>query len=665
MKSILVLAILLLASVALAAAPQPAPAKPYAKATEQAVARWQAQRFGMFIHWGPASLTGNEISWSRGGTTPGMIPTEDYDKLYQRFNPTLFDADVWAKTAKAAGMKYLVITAKHADGFCLWPSKFTDYNISNTPFKRDVVKELAAACKRNGIQFSVYYCITDWWHPDYPLGSPGGRSKKPNPNMPRYVEYVKNQTTELIKNYGPLGALWFDIGDSQVWAPENRHFGDELYHHVKTLQPSLVVNDRCVQPTPPSGDYSTLQTEGRIGGFNRVRPWETAMVIGGHWAWDPHGKTYYMTLKDCLQWLLRVVGNDGNFLLNVGPNASGVIEPEHVNRLKEVGNWLKRYGQGVYGTRGGPFKAGRWGAATCKGNKIYLYVMEWPAEGPLQLPAIPAKITKSRTLSGSKAVITQGNAGITLVLPAAAHNSLVTVVELTVEGKAFDIPPVSVLSFTQANAPARPAAVAQSLKEGRLGLWHLDEGSGAVVKDSSPHGWNGTVINAPNWDDGKFGKALVAGCYNAIDLAKDPGAALKEGLSMVAWVKATGPGLNLFGKQGVCSVGVGEGYVAFALYDSEGKQYYYPTPDSLAFTFDAWHHVVFTYDGSTMRIYIDGEEQGAGLKAQFTIKEADSPFRIGWNGTHYPAMLDEAMLYNRALTKEEVIALATARTAEE
>ncbi|OPZ87718.1 MAG: Alpha-L-fucosidase [bacterium ADurb.Bin429] len=442
---------LFLCTVATLAADTPPAGKaerPWVQDTASAVARWQAMRFGLFVHWGPASLTGNEISWSRGGTTSGMMPAEAYDQLYQRFNPTRFDADAWAKTAKAAGMKYLVITAKHADGFCLWPSQFTDYTISKTPFKRDIIKELSMACKRHGIQFCVYYCITDWYHPDYPLGSPGGRSEKPNPNMPRYLEFVKHQTEELITKYGPLGLLWFDIGDRAVWFSEYRQYGDDLYTFVKTLQPSLVVNDRCVQSVPPSGDYATW--EGKIGPFNRERPWETCTVIGGHWAWTGSAATEVgiMSLRECVRMLLRVAGNDGNFLLNVGPRADGCIEPVQVQRLKEMGDWLKQYGEGVYGTRGGPFKAGRWGASTCKGNTIYLFPMKWPRQGPLILPPIAAKITNTRALTGGKAVVTQNEAGTFVSLAADYRPPIVAVIKLTVDRKALEIPPVDVVTFT-------------------------------------------------------------------------------------------------------------------------------------------------------------------------------------------------------------------------
>ena len=177
---------------------------------------WRDMKFGLFVHWGPVSLVGTEIGWSRGRE----VPSEEYDQLYKRFNPTLFDAEAWVTVAKRAGMKYLVLTSKHHDGFCLWPSKYTDYHIGNTPFKRDVMRELADACAKHGIQFCTYHSICDWYHPDYPLGSPGGSTKKPNPNMPRYYEYLRNQTREIIENYGPLGIMWFDGEWEEPWTLE-------------------------------------------------------------------------------------------------------------------------------------------------------------------------------------------------------------------------------------------------------------------------------------------------------------------------------------------------------------------------------------------------------------------------------------------------------------
>ena len=242
-----------------------------------ALQKWQAMRFGMFIHWGPVSLKGTEIGWSRGA----QVEQKEYDKLYQRFNPTQFDADKWVSVAKSAGMRYLVLTSKHHDGFCLWDSKYTDYDIMATPFKRDVVRELSTACRQQGIMFCTYHSICDWYHPDYPLGSPGGHTQKPHPNMDRYVEYLHNQTRELIENYGPLGIMWFDGEWEKPWTHE---YGLELYRHIRSLQPDILINNRVdkgrhgmegsTKSSEYVGDYDT--PEQRVGGFNRQRPWESA-----------------------------------------------------------------------------------------------------------------------------------------------------------------------------------------------------------------------------------------------------------------------------------------------------------------------------------------------------------------------------------------------------
>lgn len=182
-------------------------------ATAKAIDAWRAKRFGMFVHWGPISLKGAEIGWTRGKE----VPAEEYDELYKSFNPTKFDADDWAQLAHDTGMKYLVITTKHHDGFCLWPTKYSDYHIGHTPFQRDVLAELSAACAKAGVQFCTYFSLPDWRDPDYPLGSPGGGTKKPEPNMPRFYELIRNQTKELVENYHP-GILWFDGDWEEPWS---------------------------------------------------------------------------------------------------------------------------------------------------------------------------------------------------------------------------------------------------------------------------------------------------------------------------------------------------------------------------------------------------------------------------------------------------------------
>ncbi len=412
--------------------------------TSQAVREWQEKRFGMFIHWGPVSIKGTEIGWSRGRE----VPSEEYDQLYRRFNPVKFDAEEWVKVARDAGMKYLVLTSKHHDGFCLWPSKYTDYHIGNTPFKRDVMKELSAACKKYGVEFSTYHSICDWYHPDYPMGSPGGKSEKPNPNMPRYYEYLKNQTKEIIDNYGPLGIMWFDGEWEKPWT---REYGNEIYDYLKDIQPNLVINNRVSkgrhgmagttkQSELNAGDYDT--PEQQIGGFNRERPWETCMTICRQWAWKPKDKM--KSAKECIQTLLHTVGGDGNLLFNVGPMPDGRIEPRQVERLIQMGAWLKKYGDGVYGTRGGPFKPGKWGASTCKASKIYLYVMNWGTKDRVVLPSIDCEIISYRTFGGGQLLLKQNKNSIEIRLPASERDEIATVIELTVKGRAFDIKPVDV-----------------------------------------------------------------------------------------------------------------------------------------------------------------------------------------------------------------------------
>ncbi|MHC4905542.1 MAG: alpha-L-fucosidase [Planctomycetota bacterium] len=415
--------------------------KDFSKADPDALERWQDMRFGMFIHWGPVSLTGHEIGWSRGKQTP----IKEYDQLYTRFNPTKFDAEEWAQIAKDAGMKYMVLTTKHHDGFCLWDTKQTDYNIMNSPFGRDVVKELSAACKKYGIAFGAYYSTCDWYHPSYPKGNPRGGTDKPNPNMDRYIEYLQNQVKELTTSYGPLLTIWFDVPIG-VYPQHNK----ATIGMLRTLQPDILINNRIylgeVGRRGPAGlqedvgDYST--PEQRVGGFNRTRPWETCMTICRQWAWKPNDRM--KSLKECIQTLISTAGGDGNLLFNVGPMPDGQIESRQVERLKEMGQWMDKYGDYVYGTRGGPFKPGEWGASTCKDDKIYLFVMRWPNQGPFKIPALPVKIKGFglKTEGTLRTALEEGM--ITIDVSESDRDPIATVIELTVQGKAFEISPVDV-----------------------------------------------------------------------------------------------------------------------------------------------------------------------------------------------------------------------------
>jgi alpha-L-fucosidase len=398
---------------------------------DRRLAWWRQARFGLFIHWGPVSLKGTEIGWSRGRE----VPVAEYDQLYKQFNPEKFNAKQWVDLAKAAGMKYIVITSKHHAGFSIFDSKAADYDITATPFRRDVVKELADECKRQGLRFCTYYSIIDWYHPDYLPRGAGDKRSTETANFDRYVAFMKEQLRELVTQYGPLGILWFDGEWENHWTPER---GWDLYGYVRGLQPDIIVNNRVGKgrkgmagtnaPGSFAGDY--LTPEQQLGTFNTETPWETCMTLGTQWAWKPNDTI--KPIKQCIDSLVMCATGDGNLLLNVGPTASGEIETPQAERLREMGAWLAKYGESIYGTRGGPIRNGKWGGATCKGNVVYLHILNWTAD-PLKLPALPSKIVQSKSLTGGDPKLEQSTEGLTVSLPRESRDSLDTIIRLELE----------------------------------------------------------------------------------------------------------------------------------------------------------------------------------------------------------------------------------------
>lgn len=416
-----------------------------------AIKNWQDARFGMFIHWGPVALKGTEIGWSRGA----QVPIEEYDNLYKQFNPTKFNADEWVAVAKAAGMKYLVLTTKHHDGFCLWDTKETDYNIMNTPFKRDVVKELAEACKKGGIAFGTYYSTCDWHHPAFPLGSPGGRSQNPNPDLKAYDAYLQGQVTELVKNYGPLLTVWFDVPQAY-----NQTYGIPMVNMLRKLQPDLMINNRAysvggvgsgIGHQLPIGDYDT--PEQSIGGFKMDRPWETCMTLCQQWAWKPNDKM--KSIEECIHTLIRTNGGDGNLLFNVGPQPDGLIEARQVDRLKEMGAWIEKNSVAVYSTRGGPWKPSAHMASTRKRDKIYLHLLK-KAEGPVTVAALPVAIKSAKLLNGPAIQTSTAGELLTLEIPDNSWDPINTIIEFTIEGDSMDIAPLK--PSARSNIPGAKAS---------------------------------------------------------------------------------------------------------------------------------------------------------------------------------------------------------------
>lgn len=407
---------------------------------------WRDARFGMFIHWDMSSIAGTEISWSRKAKKPldvyghpaGYVEDPVYDNLYKRFNPEKFNAKAWVQLAKAAGMKYLVFTAKHHGGFCMWDTKLTDYSIMHTPFKRDVLKELADACHAEGLRFGIYYSQRDWHQPDYGIG-----------DNSKYIAYLNGQVSELLSNYGTVDVLWWDsYGRGNL---TNFWRIGETFKLVQQLQPAIVMNNRMAilagynqQPEPYRGDFDT--PEQRLGKYQDTRLWESCMTVvdakGGGWSYRTDGKV--KPFEESLHMLVSCATGDGNLLLDVGPDATGVIPADQSACLLQVGEWLKQNGESIYGTRGGPFKPGEYGGTTRKGKTIYVHVFKWPEAGALKLPAIGAKLVNARLLAGGKVDAKQTDNGLEISVPESSRQKAVTVVALEFDSDVMKFPAVNV-----------------------------------------------------------------------------------------------------------------------------------------------------------------------------------------------------------------------------
>ncbi len=385
----------------------------------------------MFIHWGPVALTGKEISWSRANTNPkcpnnGDTPADVYDNLYKQFDPVKFDAREWVAIAHRAGMRYMVFTAKHCDGFLEWKSDVSPYNIGSTPFKRDVCDLLASAAHKAHMPIGWYFSPMDWRDPDF-------RTDRNGESVARMQAELK----ELLTNYGKIAVVWFDWDGRE--APYDQ---PDTYAIVKKLAPNAIINNRLdlgpdnnnTQMLSPYADYYT--PEQNIGAYDDMRPWETCMTLGDQWSWKPNDRI--KTASQVIGILAQCVGGDGNLLLDTGPMPDGRSEPRHVDVLNQVGDWLKKNGAAVYGTRGGPFKPNALGASTRSGNKIYLHVLQWPAAG-LHLPPIDAKIVSAKLLSGPKVDVDQQPTGITVAVPVNLRDPSDTVIVCTLDRPALSI----------------------------------------------------------------------------------------------------------------------------------------------------------------------------------------------------------------------------------
>jgi alpha-L-fucosidase len=442
------------------AIPESAGAEP-ASSRDERMKWWREARFGMFIHWGLYAVPAGE--W-KGKEIPGAgewimntakIPISEYEPLAREFNPVKFNADEWVRIAKNAGMKYIVITSKHHDGFCLWDSKVSDYDIVDaTPFKRDILKELSEACKKQGIRLCFYHSIMDWHHPDaqgsfYPNYNDGTKS---NPNFARYVEnYMKPQIKELVTNYGPLGVLWFDGEWIKDWTEPQ---GIELYNYVRGLQPDIIVNNRVgkgrkgmeglSQSEEYAGDFGTPEQQIPPTGLPGV-DWETCMTMNDTWGYKSHDHNW-KSAEDLLGKLVDIASKGGNFLLNVGPTARGLIPQPSIERLEAMGQWMARNSESIYGTTASPFENLPWGRCTAKPGKLYLHVFAWPQNGELQVP-IPmyfGRVNRAYLLAqkqrGDLLLGTDDAGNLVISVPRKAPDPVDTVIVAEIEGEVSVVP---------------------------------------------------------------------------------------------------------------------------------------------------------------------------------------------------------------------------------
>jgi alpha-L-fucosidase len=408
---------------------------------DERLAWWREARFGMFIHWGLYAQDGCFWKGQDGKSEHMMrhlqIPIAEYEKIANDFDPVKFNAAEWVRIAREAGMKYMIITAKHHDGFAMYDSKCDSFNIvARTPFKRDPVKELADACRVQGLRFGVYYSLgRDWHDPDVPTRD-GYRSNTwdfPDESKKVFSRYferkVKPQVTELLSNYGPIAVMWFDTPEKISKAES-----EELVALIHKLQPQCIINARVGNHL---GDYGVQ--EQKIPEAGDPKPWETCMTLNGHWGYHKMD-TKWKPTATLVEHLADVASKGGNFLLNVGPTGEGLIPAPSVERLEEVGKWLKVNGEGIYGTSAGPFRKLPWGCCTkkvsAKGAILYLHVFEWPADGKLLVPGLTSEVQSAVLLGKHGELATTATPeGVVITLPKAAPKSVCPTVALRIKGK--------------------------------------------------------------------------------------------------------------------------------------------------------------------------------------------------------------------------------------
>ena len=407
---------------------------------------WKDDRFGMFIHWGLYSVPAG--TWNGPGGIPGtdyaewirndaQIPIRTYEKFEKKFDPVKFNALSWVKMAKNAGMRYIVITTKHHDGFNMFASHYSKFNVMNTPWHHDPMKDLEAACKKEGMTLGFYHSIMDWHRHDYLPRRPWELATRPvgNAKFSRYVTYLKHELHQLLTNYGPIGVLWFDGNWESTW---NDQLGTEIYNYCRKIQPNIIINNR-VGASGQIGDYFTPEQHIPDTGYGPGQYWETCMTMNDHWGYNKLDHNY-KSVTTIIHNLVDIVSKGGNYLLNVGPTAQGTFPPQAIQLLQQIGDWMHVNSKSIYHTNASVFKGLTWGRSTTREHKhftqLFLDVEKWPTDGTLVVPGIGNKPIRAHILGSNKSLaVSRDGSNLDIKVPERMPNPICTVVELDVHGK--------------------------------------------------------------------------------------------------------------------------------------------------------------------------------------------------------------------------------------
>lgn len=411
---------------------------------EERMKWWHNDHFGMFIHWGLYSMPARH-EWVRNHE---KISNEEYEKYFNNFEPDLYNPKEWARKAKEAGMKYFVITTKHHEGFCLWDSKYTDYKVTNTPIKRDLLKEMVDAFRAEGLKVGFYYSLIDWHHPDFPVDhihpmrdNAEARAANSKKDIKKYQQYLKNQVTELLTQFGEIDELWLDFSypgkdgkGHEDWDSEN------LLKIIRKLQPGIIVNDRLdLGDTDWGWDFKSpeqFMPKEWVSEKGKKVNWETCQTFSGSWGYH-RDETSWKSVPQLISMLIETVSKGGNLLLNVGPTSRGLFDVRADERLKGIGEWMKYNSRAIYGCTAAPagFKKPDNSLLTYNADRkrLYVHVLEWPID-VLSLDGYKGKVKYAQILNdGSEVKFKEEGENLVLRLPVKKPDTEVPVIELILE----------------------------------------------------------------------------------------------------------------------------------------------------------------------------------------------------------------------------------------